>query len=122
MVCTDEMQFSFVPGKDTTDATLLSDNFRKSTFPWKSLWSCAKKSSLVDFKEFGSRKIISSNYPRYANGRSRVCAIGQYSSEFQIGVGVYRVQSLTILFILVLEALSREIRTGLPWELFYVHD
>ena len=41
---------------------------------------------------------------------------GQYIEEFRVRVQVF------LLFILVLEALSREFRTGLPWELLYAND
>ena len=61
----------------------------------------------------------------YANARSRVQVNGQYSEEFEVGVGVHQGSVLSpLLFILVLEALSREFRTGshVPWELFYADD
>ena len=51
----------------------------------------------------------------YANSLSLLRVNGQYSSEFEVGVGVYQGSVLSpLLFILVLEALSREFRTGLP--------
>jgi len=50
------------------------------------------------------------------NARSRVRVNGQYSEEFGVGVGVHQGSVLNpLLFILVLEALSREFRTGVPW-------
>jgi len=40
-----------------------------------------------------------------------------------VGVGVYQGSVLSpLLFMLVLEALSREFRTGVPWELLYADD
>ena len=48
---------------------------------------------------------------------------GQYSEEFGVGVGVHQGSVLSpLLFILVLEALSHEFRTGVPWELLYADD
>ena len=45
---------------------------------------------------------------------------GQYSEEFGVRVGVHQGSVLSpLLFILVLEALSCEFRTGVPWELLY---
>ena len=45
----------------------------------------------------------------------------QYSEEFGVGVGVHQGSVLgPLLFILVLEALSHEFRTGIPWELLHV--
>ena len=59
----------------------------------------------------------------YSNVRSRVHVKGQYSAEFDVDVGVHQgyVQS-PLLFIMVLEALSREFRTGTPWKLLYADD
>ena len=59
----------------------------------------------------------------YTNARSRVRVNGQYSEEFGVAVGVHQGSVLSpLLFILVLEALSREFRTGAPWELLYADD
>ena len=52
----------------------------------------------------------------YANVRSRVHVGEGYSEEFEV-VGVHRGSVLSpLLFIIVLEALSREFRSGVPWE------
>ena len=59
----------------------------------------------------------------YANAKSRVRVNGQLSDEFEVKVGVHQGSVLSpLLFILVLEALSREFRTGVPWELLYADD
>ena len=59
----------------------------------------------------------------YSKARSRVRVNGQYSEEFGVGVGVHQGSVLSLLlFILVLEALSREFHTGVPWELLYADD
>ena len=59
----------------------------------------------------------------YTNARSRVRVNGQYSEEFGVAVGVHQGSVFSpLLFILVLEALSREFRTGAPWELLYADD
>ena len=45
------------------------------------------------------------------------------SEEYGVGVGVHQGSVLSpLLFILVLEALSREFCTGVPWELLYADD
>ena len=45
------------------------------------------------------------------------------SVEFAVKVGVHQKSVLSpLLFIIVLEALSKKFRTGLPWELFYADD
>ena len=55
--------------------------------------------------------------------KSRVRVNGQYSKEFRVGVGVHQGSVLSpLLFILVLESLLRQFRTGVPWELLYADD
>ena len=59
----------------------------------------------------------------YKDVRSRVRVGDGYSEEFGVGVGVHQGCVLSpLLFIIVLEALSREFRTGCPWELLYADD
>ena len=59
----------------------------------------------------------------YKDVRSRVRVGDRYSEEFGFGVGVHQGSILSpLLFIIVLEALSREFHTGCPWELLYADD
>ena len=59
----------------------------------------------------------------YNNTRSRVRVNNTYSDEFGVKVGVHQGSVLSpLLFVIVLEALSREFRTGTPWELLYADD
>ena len=59
----------------------------------------------------------------YANARSRVRVGEGYSEEFEVKVGVHQGSVLgPLLFIIVLEALSREFRSGVPWEDLYADD
>ena len=59
----------------------------------------------------------------YKDVRSRVRVGDGYSEEFGVGVGVHQGSVLSpLLFIIVLEALFREFRTGCPWELLYADD
>ena len=59
----------------------------------------------------------------YANARSRVHVGEGYSEEFEVKVGVHQGSVLSpLLFIIVLEALSREFRSGVPWEDPYAND
>ena len=59
----------------------------------------------------------------YADTKSQVRVDGSYSEEFPVNVGVHQGSVLSpLLFIIVLEALSREFRTGCPWELLYADD
>ena len=59
----------------------------------------------------------------YSNVKSQVRVNGTYSEPFEVKVGVHQGSVLSpLLFIIVLEALSLEFRTGCPWELFYADD
>ena len=59
----------------------------------------------------------------YANVRSRVHVGEGYSEEFEVKVGVHQGSVLSpFLFIIVLEALSGEFRSGVPWEDLYADD
>ena len=59
----------------------------------------------------------------YTNSRSQVRINNEFSEEFPIRVGVHQGSVLSpLLFIIVLEALSREMRLGCPEELLYADD
>ena len=59
----------------------------------------------------------------YANARSRVRVANGLSDQFNVDVGVHQGSVLSpLLFIIVLEALSREFRAGVPWEDLYADD
>ena len=138
----DGMQFAFVPERGTTDAIFilrqLQERFLSSKdsqgknkplyfafvdlekafdrIPRKVLW-WAMRSLGVD--EWVVRLVQG----MYNNARSKVRVGNSYSEEFGVGVGVHQGSVLSpLLFIIVLEALSREFREGLPWELFFADD
>ena len=59
----------------------------------------------------------------YSNAWSQIRVNGQYSDEFGMGVDVHQGSILSpLLFILVLEAPSREFSTGVLWELLHADD
>ena len=59
----------------------------------------------------------------YENAKSTVIINGAIGDPFPVKVGVHQGHVLSpLLFIIVLEALSREFRTGLPWELLYADN
>ena len=67
--------------------------------------------------------IISLVQAMYVNARSQVRVNGSFSDPFDVKVGVHQGSVLSpLLFIIVLEALSREFRTSSPWELLYADD
>ena len=59
----------------------------------------------------------------FSNARSRVCVGEGFSQEFEVKVGVHQGSVFSLsLFIIVLEALSREFWAGVPWEDPYADD
>ena len=59
----------------------------------------------------------------YANAQSRVRVGEGNSEEFEVKVGVHQGSVLSpVLIIIVLEALSRKFRSGVPWEDLYADD
>ena len=59
----------------------------------------------------------------YVNARSCVRVGEGYSEESEVKVGVHQGSVLSpLLFIIVLEALSQEFRSGVPWEDLYADD
>ena len=59
----------------------------------------------------------------YANARSHVHVGEGCSEEFEVKVGVHQGPVLKLLlFIIVLEALSGEFHSGVPWEDLYADD
>ena len=59
----------------------------------------------------------------YQNTRSQVRVNNLFSDVFDVQVGVHQGSVLSpLLFIFVLETLSREFRTSCPWKLLYADD
>ena len=59
----------------------------------------------------------------YANAQSRVLVNEGYSEEFEVYVSVHQGSVLSLLlFIIMLEALSREFSSGVPWVDLYADD
>ena len=120
-------QFGFVPGRGTTDAIFvvrqlqekyLAANKRLHGFcrPRKVIWWALRKLGVEEW-------IVRLVQGMYANARSRVCVGEGYSEEFEVKVGVHQGSVLSpLLFIIVLEALSREFRSGVPREDLYADD
>ena len=136
MVDIDEMQFVFVPGRGTTDAIFIVRQLQEKYIaakkplyfafvdlekafdrvPRKVLWWALRS---LGVEEWAVRVIQG----MYVNARSRVRVNSQYSEEFGVGVGVHQGSVLgPLLFILVLGALSRGFRAGVPWELLCADD
>ena len=142
MIAIDEMQFAFVPGRGTTDAIFIIRQLQEKFLsrkdlndknltlffafvdlekafdrvPRKVLWWAMRKVGVEEW-------IVRLVQAMYNNARSRVRVGSEYSEEFEVGVGVHQGSVLSpLLFIIVLEALSRDFRVGVPWELFFADD
>ena len=132
----DEMQYGFTPGRGTTDAIFILRQMQEKyvgsnkrlymafvdlekafdRVPREVLWWAMRK---VGVEEWLIRLVQS----MYTNARSRVRVDDTYSDDFSVKVGVHQGSVLSpLLFIIVLEALSKEFRTGCPWELLYADD
>ena len=132
----DEMQCGFMSGCGTTDAIFIVRQLQEKHLaankllymafvdlekafdrvPRDVIWWAMRK---LGIDEWLVRLVQS----MYKDVRSRVRVGSGYSEEFGVKVGVHQGSVLSpLLFIIVLEALSREFRTGCPWELLYADD
>ena len=138
----DEMQYAFVPGQGTTDAIFIirqlqekylarvdSDQRNQNLYfafvdlekafdrvPRKVLWWAMRRLGVPE-------SIVRVVQAMYNNARSKVRVGSGYSEEFEVGVGVHQGSVLSpLLFIIVLEALSKDFRVGVPWELLFADD
>ena len=136
LVSIDNSQFGFVPGRGTTDAIFVVRQLQEKYLaankrlymafvdlekafdqvPWKVIWWALRKLGLEE-------SIVRLVQGMYTNELSCVRVGEGYSEEFEVKVGVHQGSVLRpLLFIIVLEALSREFRSGVPWEDLYADD
>jgi len=132
----DDMQFGFRPGRGTTDAIFIvrqlqERHLAKNRVLWMAfvdlekafdrvprevVWWALRKVGVEEWMV----KVIMTMY----EGATTAVRVGPSASEeFEVNVGVHQGSVLSpLLFTIVLEALSKEFRLGLPWELFYADD
>ena len=136
LVSIDGSQFGFVLGRGTTDAIFVVRQLQEKYLaankrlymafvdlekafdrvPRKVIWWALRKLGVEEW-------IVRLVQGMYANARSRVRVGEGYSEEFEVKVGVHQGSVLRqLLFIIVLEALSWEFRSGVPWEDLYADD
>jgi len=138
------MQFGFMKGKGTTDAIFtvrqMQENFRvkgkKVYFGFVDLekafdrvsrevirWAMRNLgveewlASAVISMYTGAKTVVRTVYGSSSSSSS------SSSSGFEAKVGVHQGSALSpLLFVIVMEAISREFRLALPWELLYADD
>ena len=128
LVSTDDSQFGFVPGRGTTDAIFVVRQLQEKYLAAnkrlymgfvdleKVIWWALRK---LRVEEWIVRLVLG----MYANAQSCVRVGEGYSKEFEVKVGVHQGSVLSpLLSIIVLEALSREFHSGVPWEDLYAND
>ena len=132
----DDMQFGFMPGRGTTDAIFilrqLQEKYlgkKKKIFfafvdlekafdrvPRQVVWWSLRKLGVSEW-------LVKVVQAMYTNAKSRVRINKSFSDSFDVKVGVHQGSVLSpLLFICVLEALSRGFRTGCPEEMLYADD
>ena len=136
MVSIHGSQFGFVPGRGTTDAIFVVRQLQEKYLAANKRLNMAfvnlekafdrvpRKVNRWALRKLGVDEwIVHLVQGIYSNARSRVRVGEGYSEEFEVKVGVHQGSVLSpLLFIIVLEALSREFRRGVPWEDLYADD
>ena len=133
MVSIDDSQFGFVPGRDTTDTIVVVRQLQEKYLaankrlymafvdlekafdrvPRKVIWWALRKLGVEEW-------ILRLVQGKYTNAWSRVHVGEGYSEEFEVKVIVHQGSVLSpLLFIIVLETLSQEFGSGVPWEDLY---
>ena len=66
---------------------------------------------------------VSAVMSMYTGAKTVVRTVYGNSNGFEVKVGMHQGSALSpLLFVMVMEALSREFRVALPWELLYADD
>jgi hypothetical protein len=134
-VVINDMQFGFRPGRGTTDAIFIVRQVQERYLEKKDLWM-----AFVDLEKAFDRVpreivwwalrrlgveewLVTVIRAMYDGVTTAVRMKDGESGRFEVKVGVHQGSVLSpLLFIMVLEALSKEFCVGLPWELFYADD
>ena len=132
----DDVQLGFMTGKGTTDAIFMARQMQE-TFRVK-----GKKLyfGFVDLKKafdrvprevisWAMRKLgveewlVSAVMSMYSGAKTVARTVYGNSKSFEVTVGMHQGSALSpLLFVIVMEAISREFRVALPWELLYADD
>jgi hypothetical protein len=132
----DDMHFGFMPGRGTTDAVFVVRQVQEKYLqkrrelwmafvdlekafdrvPREVLWWALRRLGV----DGGMIRLIKA---MYAGSTTAVKVQGEGTESFEVRVGVHQGSVLSpLLFVMVMEALSRDCREGLPFELLYADD
>jgi len=132
----DDMQFGFMKCKGTTDAIFtvrqMQQNFRvkgkKLYFGFVDLEKAFDRVPREVIR-WAMRKLgveewfVSAVMSMYTGAKTVLITVYGNSSGFEVKVGMHQGSVLSpLLFVIVMEAISREFRVTLPWELSYADD
>jgi len=131
-----DMQFGFVNGKGTTDAIFMARQVQEN-LRVKGKKLCFGFVDLEKAFDKVPREVISWAMPKlgveqwlvsavmsmYTGAKTVVRSVYGNSKGFEVEVGMHQGSALSpLLFVIVMEAISREFRVALPWELLYAID
>lgn len=132
----DEMQFGFTPGRGTTDAIFVVRQMQEQyqAMHKKLFYAFVDLEKAFDrvpreVTEWALRKsgvdewLVRAVMALYKGARTEVQTADGNSESFEVKVGLHQGSVLSpLLFVVVMEVVSREVRGGLPWELLYADD
>ena len=135
VVDTDKMQYEFIPGRGTVDAVFvlrrLSEKFRAKNKLFFVFVDLEKVSDRVtrEATRFALRRKCAPEYlingvmSLYKGCKTAVSVGGELSSSFSVKVGVHQGSSLSsLLFIMIMDVLTEDVRVGSLIELLYADD
>ena len=130
------MQFGFMKGKGTTDAIFVArqmqENFRvkgkKLYFGFvdleKAFDRVPREVISWTMRKLGVEEwLVSAVMSMYSGAKIVIRTVYGNSKSLEVKVGMHQGSALsTLLFVIVMEAISREFSVALPWELLYADD
>ena len=141
MLQIDQMQFGFVPGGGTTDATFTARQLQEKHIAYSRPLYCAfvdlekafdhvtvypgRYHCLLSLQVLNSHEMLRNIRLAVEEWAVLVGVSGEYTDKFKVSVGVHQGSVLSpVLFILVLEALSQRLNQheGMSCELLCVDD
>ena len=132
----DQMQFGYMPGRGTVDAIFILRQVHDKTLEGNrsQYWAFIDLEKAFDrvprellYWSLRKKEVpegcISMVKATYEDATTVVKCKDGLSESFEVKLGVNQGSKLSpLLFLTVLDALSEEIRRGLPWEMLYADD